>query len=115
MPDVSKIGTVATGNISKVGTVTYDSDTISHVLGVDVPDSGGGDDGGGGGGGTAAAGYYPTTWDASNALFTADGGTSLKTFDIDFSSSDYANATIVGETVEIYFMYTTKTHSQGWR
>ena len=40
MPDISKIGTVATGNISKVGTVTYDSDTISHVLGVDVPDSG---------------------------------------------------------------------------
>ena len=118
MPDISKIGTVATGNISKVGTVTYDSDTISHVLGVDVPDSGDGGDGGdegGGGGSTASAGYYPTTWDSSNALFTGNEGTSLQTYDIDFSSSDYANGTIVGETVEIYFMYTTKQHSQGWR
>lgn len=119
MPDVSKIGTVETANISKVGTVDYDSSTMSSVLGADVPDGGGGDggggDGGGGGGGTAAAGYYPATWDANNALFTADGGTSLKTFDIDFSSSDYANGTIVGETVEIYFMYTTKISNQGWQ
>tara|TARA_B100000902_G_scaffold386581_1_gene429437 strand:- start:1100 stop:1888 length:789 start_codon:yes stop_codon:yes gene_type:complete len=116
MPDISKIGTVATADISKVGTVTYDSDTISNVLGVDVPDSGGGgDDGGGGGGSTASAGYYPTTWDASNSLFTSDGGTSLKTYDVDFSSSDYANGSIVGETVEIYFMYTTQIHYQGWR
>ena len=117
MPDISKIGTVATGNISKVGTVTYDSDTISHVLGVDVPDSGDGGDGGdeGGGGSTAAAGYYPATWSSSNALFTGNGGTSLKTYDIDFSSSDYANGSIVGETVEVYFMYTTKQSSQGWR
>ena len=119
MPDISKIGTVATGNISKVGTVTYNDTTISSVLGADVPSSGGGgggeDPGGGGGGGTAAAGYYPTTWDANNALFTGNGSTSIKTYDIDFSSSDYANATIVGETVEIYFMYTTKANSSGWR
>jgi len=119
MPDVSKIGTVETANISKVGTVDYDSSTMSSVLGADVPDGGGGDggggDGGGGGGGTAAAGYYPATWDANNALFTADGGTTLKTYDVDFSSSDYANGTIVGEDVEIYFMYVTVAASNGWQ
>ena len=112
MPDISKIGTVATGNISKVGTVTYNDTTISSVLGADVPSSGE-EGGGGGGGGGAAAGYYPTTWDANNALFTGNGSTSLKTYDIDFSSSDYVNATIVGETVEIYFMYTTMATSNG--
>ena len=51
MPDIAKIGTVATGNISKIGTLTYSDENISHVLGVDMPADGeGGDEGGGGGG-----------------------------------------------------------------
>ena len=45
MPDIAKIGTVATGNISKIGTLTYSDENISHVLGVDMPADG---EGGGG-------------------------------------------------------------------
>ena len=45
MPDIAKIGTVATGNISKIGTLTYSDENIASVLGVDMPADG---EGGGG-------------------------------------------------------------------
>lgn len=109
MPDISKIGTVATGNISKVGTVTYDSDTISHVLGVDVPDSGDGGDGGdeGGGGSTVSTGEYGNVQGAAgNKLFTGNQGTGQLEYSVDLSSSDYANGSLTnGNTGHVFLRY----------
>ena len=107
MPDISKIGTVATGNISKVGTVTYNSDTISHVLGVDVPDSGDGGDDEGGGGATVSTGEYGNVQGAAgNKLFTGNQGTSQLEYSVDLSSSDYANGSLTnGNTGHVFLRY----------
>ncbi len=108
MPDVSKIGTVETANISKVGTVDYDSSTMSSVLGADVPDGGGGDGGGGdGGGSTVSVGEYGNAQGAAgNKLFTGNQGTSLLTYTVDLSSSDYANASLTnGNTGHVFLRY----------
>ena len=106
MPDISKIGTVATGNISKVGTVTYDSDTISHVLGVDVPDSGDGGDEGGGGSTVSTGEYGNVQGAAGNKLFTGNQGTSQLEYSVDLSSSDYANGSLTnGNTGHVFLRY----------
>ena len=108
MPDVSKIGTVNTGDISKIGTVTYDSDTISSVLGVDVPDSeGGGGYDGGGGGSTVAVGEYGNVQGAAgNKLFTGNQGTSQLQYTVDLSTSDYANGSLTnGNTGHVFLRY----------
>ena len=109
MPDVSKIGTVNTGDISKVGTVTYDSDTISHILGVDVPDAGGGDGGddGGGGGATVSTGEYGNAQGATaNRLFSGNQYSTQKEYTVDLSSGDYANGSLTnGNTGHVFIRY----------
>lgn len=108
MPDISKIGTVATGNISKVGTVTYNDTTISSVLGADVPSSGGGgEDPGGGGGATVSTGEYGNVQGAAgNKLFTGNQGSSQKEYTVDLSSSDYANGSLTnGNAGHVFLRY----------
>ena len=109
MPDIAKIGTVATGNISKIGTLTYSDENISHVLGVDMPadgEGGGGDDGGGGGATVSTGEYGNVQGAAGNKLFTGNQGTGQLEYSVDLSTSDYANGSLTnGNTGHVFLRY----------
>ena len=100
MPDISKIGTVDTGDIGSVMGIGY-SDRISSVLGVDVPE----DEGGGGEpSGGADVGEYGNEQGASaNRLWSGNQGTSQLEFTLDLSSSDYADADLADNDQTIHF------------
>ena len=110
MPDISKIGPTAVGNVSKVGPTAVGN--INKVITGTWAQGGGG--GPPPGGGTVSIGEYGNVQGASpSRLFQGNQGTSQKEYTIDLSSSDYASASLTnGNTGHVFFRYETGTY---WR
>ena len=110
MPDISKIGPTAVGNVSKVGPTAVGN--INKVITGTWAQGGGG--GPPPGGGTVSIGEYGNVQGASpSRLFQGQQGQFPKDFTIDLSSSDYAGASLTnGNTGHVFFRYETGTY---WR